>query len=280
MPAGKFIPEIIQPRPKEKDDLVFYFQNRELLIRNGDGAPEFPTFAELYDSAEGTDGRFIGSIDGRSCYAAAFDGEPPEGYRFETLRNVFLQSSVPWRSVMSTAVLVVDWDANHRFCGRCGTKTEVESTEWCRKCPSCGQRAYPRISPAVIVAVIKDKKILLAHNKRFSSPIYSLIAGFVEPGEFLEDTVRREVLEETGLAVGDIRYYGSQAWPFPDSLMIGFIARYQSGEITLNEELEDAGWFTPDGMPEIPVHGSISRRIIDWYLASEGDGALPEDAGQ
>lgn len=280
MRDGEFIPDIVQPRPPAETDIIFYFKNRELLIRDGTDAPEFPTFSEIGTFGDADSCRYIGTLNGSHCYASPFDGETADGFVFENLRTVYFNSGEPWRSAMSTAVLVVDWDSNHRYCGRCGTETTVESTEWCRKCPSCGQPAYPRTSPAVIVAIINERKILLAHNKRFSTPIYSLIAGFVEPGEHLENAVRREVLEETGLTVGKIRYFGSQSWPFPDSLMIGFVARYESGEIVLNEELEDAGWFTPDNMPEIPTHGSISRRIIEWYLESEGDGVLPEAAAR
>jgi NAD+ diphosphatase len=278
LPTDRFIPEIIPPRTSRKTDHLFLFRNREILVRRGGSGPVFPTFADLVQDEAAAGPRFIGGFGDDLCFAMAFDHTAlPDGFAFENLRTVYLDSAAVWRPAMSTAVLVVEWDANHKYCGRCGTETAVAKDEWCRKCPSCDQPAYPRISPAVIVAILRDGKILLAHNKRFNAPIYSLIAGFVEPGEFLEDAVRREVLEETAIEVTNIRYFGSQSWPFPNSLMIGFVAEYVSGSIVVNDELSDASWYGPDSMPEIPGHGSISRRIIDWYLDTGGDGALPGD---
>jgi NAD+ diphosphatase len=255
--------------------VVFCFLNREILVQRKDGKPQFTRFEQI--DPKKTAPRFIGVIGDMSCFTAIYSEEPPRGFGFENRRSVYFDSDDTWRPAMSTAVLVADWDLNHRFCGRCGEQTIEEEGEWCRTCPSCGHSQYPRISPAVIVAILKEGKILLAHNRRFTAPVYSLIAGFAEPGEFLEDTVRREVCEETGLAVKNIRYFASQSWPFPDSLMIGFIADYDSGSLNLNGELADAAWFTSDAMPNIPGHGTISRRIIDWYLETGGDGALPAD---
>ena len=279
MPSGYFVPEVVQSREIRETDFFFVFKNREILVSRTGVEIRFPTQKELGEITDALGIRyFIGAIGSDFCFACGIDsGDLPESFSFEPLRNAYLDSAEKWRPALSTAVLVVDWDLNHRFCGRCGGETVVMDNEWCRKCSSCGHSAYPRTSPAVIVAVLNEGKILLAHNRRFTQPVYSLIAGFVEPGEFLEDAVRREVLEETGLMVCDVRYFGSQSWPFPDSLMVGFVARYDRGTISLNEELEDAGWYTAETMPQIPSHGSISRKIIDWYLETGGDGALPRD---
>jgi NAD+ diphosphatase len=136
-----------------------------------------------------------------------------------------------------------------------------------RQCHACGLTLFPRISPAVIVLVERSGKALLARSSRFQEELYSVIAGFVEPGETLEETVRREVKEETGIDTKNIRYFGSQPWPFPDSLMIAFTARYAGGEIKVdNEEILDAAWFSADQLPTIPGKISIARALIDWFV--------------
>jgi NAD+ diphosphatase len=136
-----------------------------------------------------------------------------------------------------------------------------------KECPGCGFLSFPRISPAVIVLVEKENRVLLARVKRFTTELYSVLAGFVEPGETLEETVRREVEEEVGIKVKNLRYFGSQPWPFPDSLMIGFTADYESGEIKIDEtEIADAGWYDPDRLPTIPGKISIARELIDWFV--------------
>jgi NAD+ diphosphatase len=139
--------------------------------------------------------------------------------------------------------------------------------ERAKKCTACGFLSYPRLSPAVITAVFKDDTILLSHNAMFPGKWHSISAGFVEPGETLEDCVRREIREEVGIEVKNIKYFGSQPWPFPDSLMLGFTADWAGGDLVPDGvEITDAGWFTADTMPEIPPKISISREIIDWYL--------------
>jgi NAD+ diphosphatase len=126
---------------------------------------------------------------------------------------------------------------------------------------------FPRISPAVIVLVERQEKVLLARASRFTENLYSVLAGFAEPGETLEDTVMREIREEVGVEVSDIRYFGSQPWPYPDSLMIGFTASWAAGEIAAdNDEITDARWFTVDNLPKIPDKLSISRSLIDWFI--------------
>jgi NAD+ diphosphatase len=136
-----------------------------------------------------------------------------------------------------------------------------------KECLDCGFLNFPRISPAVIVLVERENRVLLARLKRFAEELYSVIAGFVEPGETLEETVQREIEEEVGIRVKNIRYFGSQPWPFPDSLMIGFTAEYESGEIRIDEtEITDARWFEPDSLPTIPGKISIARKLIDWFV--------------
>lgn len=165
------------------------------------------------------------------------------------------------------AVQIIDFDRTTQFCGRCGTKTHQLRIERSKLCPACNQITYPRLSPAVIVRVENGDKILLARSPHFPSGMHSVIAGFVEPGETLEQTVHREVREEVGITVKNLRYFASEPWPFPNSLMCGFVADYDSGVIRIdNNEIIAAGWFDRDHLPALPSTMSISRALIDDWL--------------
>jgi NAD+ diphosphatase len=190
---------------------------------------------------------------------------------FQGLRQLFFSLGEPLFYVIGRAIQIVDWDRNHQFCGRCSTLTEIVPGERARKCPQCGLSSYPRLSPAMIVRVERNgengQEILLARANRFPPGFYSVLAGFVEPGETLEQCVEREVKEEVGIEVKNIRYFGSQSWPFPNSLMIAFTAEYASGNLTLDpSEILDAGWYSPDSLPQIPPSISIARRLIDDFV--------------
>ncbi len=163
---------------------------------------------------------------------------------------------------------ILSWDKNHRYCGRCGVETKVNGSGFEKQCPSCHLSFYPRISPSIIVAIRKDNQILLARKANFLPNVYGLIAGFVEVGETLEETVHREVYEEVGLQVKNIQYFDSQPWPFPDSLMLGFTADYAGGEIEFRDgELEAAGWYAADNLPGLPSSSiSIARKLIDDFV--------------
>jgi NAD+ diphosphatase len=160
------------------------------------------------------------------------------------------------------------WLRESRFCGSCGSKNTGVPNELARLCPACGRLEYPRISPAVITLITNGEgKALLAHNKKFTPGVYSLIAGFNEAGENLEATVAREIREEVNIEVTDIRYIASQPWPFPNSLMLAFSARYASGTVRPDGmEIEDAHWFSKDGLPQLPGLGSVSRYLINRWL--------------
>jgi len=162
---------------------------------------------------------------------------------------------------------IAQWRQNSRFCGSCGAKNEDVPNDAQRRCPKCGRGEFPRICPAVIVVITNGDKILLAHNKRFKAGVYSHISGFNEAGETLEATVAREIREEVNIEVSDIEYLKSQPWPFPNSLMVGFKARYLSGAIKPDgSEIEDAKWFTRDNLPELPGKGSLSRFLIGRWI--------------
>jgi NAD+ diphosphatase len=184
-------------------------------------------------------------------------------------------SELDW-SLASQAVQVVAWDRNHRFCGRCATPTEPVPGERLRVCPNCGLSAYPRLSPAIIVLVTRgehDEQALLAWGRRSLKPRFSTLAGFVEIGESLEHAVRREIQEETAIEVSDITYFGSQPWPFPSQLMVGFRARYAAGEIAVQEsEIVEARWFTPEDVAQVTVPRgpfTIAGWLIDGWLAEQ-----------
>jgi len=194
---------------------------------------------------------------------------------YEGLRRIYgrLEEELFW--LAGRAVQIVDWDRTHRFCGRCGVPLKLRQKERAKACPQCGLLEFPRLAPAVIVLVERGHELLMARSRHFAPGVYSVLAGFVEAGETLEEAVEREVSEEVGIQVKNIRYFGSQPWPFPHSLMIGFTAQYAGGEIRVNhEELEDAGWYTADGLPGQPGKISIARRLIESFLEKQKKAAL------
>lgn len=164
------------------------------------------------------------------------------------------------------AYQILYWDEHSRFCPVCGTSME-QQTPIMKKCPNCGNEMYPPVSTAVIVLIRKGKEILLVHARNFRGTFHGLVAGFLEAGETLEECVEREVMEETGLKVKNITYFGNQPWPYPSGLMVGFIADYESGEIRLqDDELSSGAFYSKDNLPEIPRKLSIARKLIDWWL--------------
>ncbi len=166
---------------------------------------------------------------------------------------------------------IVEWDRTHRFCGRCGTETGSGPSELAKECPRCEMLFFPRLSPAAIVLVRRGEGVLLARSPGFPPGMYSVLAGFVEPGESIEETIEREIREEVGIEVGNVRYFGSQPWPFPHSLMIGFTADYAGGELRTDPtEIEDADWCPADDLPDLPPKVSIARAMIDRFVAQHG----------
>lgn len=215
---------------------------------------------------------YIGMLDEHPCFTGVLDPDIPlpGGYLFAEARSLFGVMERGVEEALSRARGIVQWDTANRFCSRCGTGLTTGSAEPVKICTSCGFTVYPRITPAVIILIRKGKSILLAHNKRFPENLYSCVAGFVETGESLEDAARREIEEETGIRVENLRYFGSQPWPFPNSLMVAFLADYAGGEIQLeDDDISDAKWFSRDNLPNLPMKGSISRRMIDGFLGED-----------
>jgi NAD+ diphosphatase len=250
----------------------FLIADGQLLLLDGDGALPLPrVWAEITEAPCDPAGSiFLGLLDGVPCWAAALTPAlvSVAAARWIGLRAVYTELGEELFWLAGRAAQLIAWNETHRFCGRCGVPTERLTTERATRCPRCGLLNFPRLSPAIIVAIERDGKLLLARNAAFKNGFFSILAGFVEPGEDLESAVRREVREEVGIEIDDIRYQGSQPWPFPNSLMIGFTARWAGGEIAIDgREIAEAGWFGPDEMPELPASISISRRLIDGFLA-------------
>lgn len=267
---GRFILQLMQSSKDTVHGWWFAFRENELLVRITGPSVRVPQASTLGDlRLDPEHKQYIGLLDGKPCYAVWLTSATaaPEGMVFKGLRGLFgvIEDELFW--IAARAFQIADWDRNNNYCGRCGHPTRSSSRERAKECPACGLKSYPRISPAVIVAVIRGNRILLARAFRFPVKIYSVIAGFVEPGETLEECIRREIKEEVNIEVKNIRYFGSQPWPFPHSLMIAFTAEYAKGSIKIDdEEIMDAGWFAPHDLPPIPGRISIARRLIDWFV--------------
>jgi NAD+ diphosphatase len=258
--------------PAEKPDRAYWFllSGRTMLVTCEDGKAPIPSMGHPYEvGLEPLSEHYLGTFRGLPCYAAEIEeAQPvPQGMVRQGLWGLFDYLDIDLFRVALRAVHILHWDRSDRFCGRCGQATAMKERERAKFCPSCGQLSFPRISPAVIVLVSRGREILLARSPRFKEETFSILAGFVEPGETLEETVKREIREEVGIEVDNIRYVGSQHWPFPDSLMIGFTAEYSSGELTIDkDEIVAAGWFDVDNLPMIPGKISIARQMIDGFL--------------
>lgn len=211
----------------------------------------------------------FGTYDGRPCFVAELPATKtlPTDLVSSSLRSLAGRLQPDHFTLAGRGLQILHWHNEHRFCGRCGSGTEQRENELAKYCLSCDFVSYPTISPAVIMAVTRGPEILLGRAERFPGRMYSTLAGFVEAGETLEEAVAREVCEETTIGVKNIRYIASQPWPFPHSLMIGFTAEYESGEIEIDRvELEDARWFHKDRLPEIPSKITIARMLIDTVI--------------
>jgi NAD+ diphosphatase len=266
------IPSINVPDNADRTAYWFIFRGNEIMISGQSASRCIPLSVDIRQIMPGVVHKhYLGSLDGRDCYCAEVSDDvaiPPD-MTFSPLRPLLEIAGEDMFAAAGRAFQIVDWDRNNEFCGRCGSRLSMKSDERAKSCSSCGLVNYPSIAPAVIVAVVKDRTLLLAHSHRFQSGLYSVLAGFVEPGETLEECVHREVREEVGFSVTDVKYFGSMPWPFPNSLMVGFTAKYFAGEIAIDHsELDDAGWYSPESMPpKIPAKGTIARKLIDWFLA-------------
>lgn len=267
MASLAFVPELSQVALHEKRTWVVVHPKGLVAKREGEGIA-FLTDDEV--KALGLDvagGHRLGTLGDTDVVALSATGRIEAPFELMGLRVLagFLEPTL--FDVVGRAMHTCDWLTTSRFCGRCGTATKPFDHERAMACPKCELHVYPRISPAIITLVRKGELALLASNAKFPGVFYSTLAGFADIGESLEQTLLREVKEETGITAKNPRYFGSQPWPFPNSLMIGFTAEWESGEIEIDpKEISDAQWFAADQLPMIPPPLSIARRLIDAWV--------------
>lgn len=212
---------------------------------------------------------YLGRLHDHHCFAVdATWARPPEGYGAVDLRALLGRVDSEVFYLAGRAKQIVEWHQQHQFCGRCGTSMQAHAVDRAKECPQCSLVSYPRLSPSIIVLVRRGDECLLARNAQWRGPMFSTLAGFVEPGESIEQTVHREVQEEVGIEVQNLRYLGSQSWPFPNSLMLGFHADYAGGDIHCKDgEIAEARFFHFSRLPDIPGKTAISRWLIDAFVA-------------
>jgi NAD+ diphosphatase len=216
--------------------------------------------AALTDAASAR--HYLGTLGAVDCWAMSLVAPLP-GWRVVPLRAAMLGMTPAMAALAGRAAQIIEWDRSHRHCGVCGTLTELQPGERARICPACRHTAYPRLSPAMMALVWRPGELLLARAPHYAAGMYSALAGFVEAGESLEDCVHREVAEEVAVTVDSLRYFGSQSWPFPHSLMVAYTARWTAGEIVPQaSEIEHAAWFPLDALPGIPPRFSIAGHLI------------------
>lgn len=262
------------PTQLEEPAWWFLFRQRRLLIDRSHNQWQLPCTRrpELLGLPLASR-HYLGMLDGVHIYCAEVTeaAEPPsEDFEFLDLRQLYERLPQDLFILSWRAIQIVDWDRNHRYCSRCGSVLTQAVQDRYKLCEQCGLKYFPRISPAMMVLVRRPGEVLLARGKQFPAGMYSALAGFVEPGETLEACVHREVAEEVGLKVTNLRYFGSQPWPFPDSLMIAFVADYAGGEIKVDgEEVVEAAWFAVNDLPHIPGEMSIAGKLIRHFSRME-----------
>ena len=267
-----FIPAVQPPEARpDASAWCFAFVGERLLLPLPEGSALLPGPLALFEPYAASS-HYLGRLDGLGCWSLAL-AEPPPGWQAVALRAAMMQMDKVLASLAGRAAQVLEWDRAHRHCGVCGTPTLARSDERARACPNCGHVVYPRLSPAMMVLVRRGRELLLARSPHYSPGMYSALAGFVEAGESIEECVVREVAEEVGVQVGALRYFGSQSWPFPHSLMVAYTAEWTAGEIVPQAgEIEAAAWFGIDALPGIPPRISIAGNLIRDTVAAMRDG--------
>lgn len=243
---------------------IFRYTNKILTNENASPQTIFP-FGPIPDEVSKTSKVLpVGEWQGTPCFTADVDALPSASLQPVPLRRLYGVAGPEAYGLAGRAVQLLNWQATHRFCGKCGRETQRKEDQFAMECPSCNLLFYPRISPAMMVLVRRGEDVLLARSPHFTPGVFSALAGFVEPGETLEECVRREVREEVGIEITNIRYFRSQPWPFPNSLMVAFIADYVGGELMPDGiEIEEAHWFQRRALPALPDPMTLSRQLID-----------------
>jgi len=265
-----FIPGRKPGQDRPLPPLWFIIDRGYALVRNSNGSPSFLDSEDLRPlGLDGSPGVYFGATERHACFLKHGDASSPvpAGFEWVELRTLFGTLGEEHFWIAGRARHLAEWDRTHRHCGSCGAAMMLKEDEWAKACPTCGQIYFPQISPVVIVSVVDGDRILLTRNSHYRNyPYFTLMAGFVEAGEDLESAVHREIQEEVGVTVKNLRYFGSQPWPFPNSLMIGFTAEYAGGEVTPDpSEILEARWFERQNLPEIPRSKGIARKMIDAF---------------
>lgn len=273
---NRYAPSFVYAAENDNPAWFFVFNKDKVLVKLSADDLSVPVKTTAGDLKFRIQAKFyLGQLDGTDCYCIDTDDTEniPEGMIFKRLLSLLGRIDEEIFILAGRAYQLLNWDKKSRYCGTCGSPTAMKDDEWAKVCTKCGNIIFPKISPAIIVGVIKGDEILLAHARNFKDNMFSILAGFVEPGETFEDCVKREVLEEVGIKVKNLKYFGSQPWPFPDSLMVGFTAEYESGEITVDgKEITEAGWYTGDNLPAKPTNASIAGQIINWFQENYSSG--------
>lgn len=271
--SSRFVQSLVLPNGYDAEIIWYVFRGHDLIVlETNDGSyVRVPIVRDLSEMGlKPIRTQVLGQLDGRPVCSAEIDGsaEIPAGHAAYSLRRLFGRMEQIDFDVAGTAYQIAQWDKTHQFCSACALPLEYRPGARCKVCSKCKIDYFPKISPAMIVLVEDGDQLLMARHSRLPPGMYALIAGFLEPGETLEQCVQREVFEETGLEVDDIRYFGSQPWPFPHQIMLGFFARKRAGDIRIDlEELEDARFFHPNELPLLPPPITIARQLIDAWLA-------------
>ena len=285
-----FIPAVQAQQPATAQAWHFVFVDGKLLLPETAADSSSSTLAyhlspQLSPHSAGvfstdTTRHYLGQLDGLDCWTHTLP-QAPAGWHPTPLRAAMMQMPAPLMGLAGRAAQVLEWDRAHRFCGVCATPTVLHGQDRARHCPACRHVVYPRLSPAMMVLVTRGRELLLARSPHYAPGMFSALAGFVEAGESLEDCVHREVAEEVGVTVQNLRYYGSQSWPFPHSLMLAFTAEWTGGEIVPEaQEIEAAAWFDVAALPGIPARFSVAGHLIrDTVAALVGQGSA-QHSGQ
>jgi NAD+ diphosphatase len=261
-----YVSRYTPPAERNEPALWFLFQRNRIVVTVESEQHRPPCCIALEEHGmQPLRHQYLGLYEGRHCYAAEVGDETslPSGWTVTGLRDVFGHFDETLAALSGRAYQLIDWDRNHQHCSRCGGPMRLREDERSKTCPACGYTTYPPVSPAIMILITRGDELLLARKSSFAPGRYSALAGFVEPGETLEATVVRETFEEVGVQVKDIRYFGSQPWPFPHSLMVAFTGEYAGGDVRPDGvEIEEARWFRYNELPQLPPSISISRKLI------------------
>jgi NAD+ diphosphatase len=272
-----FVPAVVPPEDVDPNAAGWVILRAGAILLHEGGVLAPPPASLALSPARAV---YLGKLDGRPFFAADVDAEEgtPDD-RFVPVRSAFILSPPGLFGILAAAAELIHFERTSLFCERCAARLAPKGVDRGKKCPSCGHEIYPRVSPAIIVLVRDERgRAILAHRPKM--PFFSLVAGFVESGESFEECVVREVKEEIGVDVDRVRYFGSQTWPFPHQIMVGFFARHSGGDIAVDgEEIDEARWFTPGDLPVLPPPISIARALIDAWLAEVEGAPAPTGSG-